>query len=139
VPRGRGSRAAGPGEATPQGRGRPRRRVTRGPRQGAPRGAPRAREAAPPGCARGGSGDACREGEGGGDREREERGAHLGIQNSAVTITGAPRARGGRERWKRGSCCARKLNEGKGERRGARAWGRQGHQGRTGPDRAGLG
>jgi hypothetical protein len=47
------------------------------------------------------------------ERDKEERGAHLGIQKPVITFTGSPRARGGRERWKkgRGSCCAGKSNE----------------------------
>jgi hypothetical protein len=59
------------------------------------------------------------------ERERErERGreggrgrAHLGDPNPAITVTGSPRERGGRERWKRGrgSCCSGKTNERKGE------------------------
>jgi hypothetical protein len=49
--------------------------------------------------------------EGKGEREREKGETHLGIQNPAITVTGSPRARGGRERWKggRGSCCAEKI------------------------------
>jgi hypothetical protein len=78
-------------------------------------------------------GVARREGEGEGDERGE--GAHLGIQNPAITITESPRARGGRERWKRwrGSCYAGKSNERKGERGGGRAWGE------GGAHRAGLG
>jgi hypothetical protein len=54
-----------------------------------------------------------------------ERGAHLGIQKPAITVTGSPRARGGRERWKkgrgRGTYCAGKSNEREIER--GRTWG----------------
>jgi hypothetical protein len=70
-------------------------------------------------------------------REREGRGrAHLGIQNPAITVTGSPRARGGRERWKRGrgSCCAGKI---KCEREGEGA--RGGTPGRAGLGQVGLG
>jgi hypothetical protein len=77
-------------------------------------------------------------------REREREGerwrAHLGDPNPAVIVTESPRDKGKRERWKRGSCCAGKLNEGKGEKRGARAWGGSGARGKpVGPDWAGLG
>jgi hypothetical protein len=73
-------------------------------------------------------------------REREREGerwrAHLGDPNPAVIVTESPRDKGKRERWKRGSCCAGKLNEGKGEKRG-RAHGeaaapRASQSGRTG-------
>jgi hypothetical protein len=68
-------------------------------------------------------------------------GAHLGVQNPAITITGSPRAK----RWKRGE------REGEGvaarenqmrERGGRGAWGvweARGAQGRAGARRAGLG
>jgi hypothetical protein len=61
-----------------------------------------------------------------------------GSKNPAITVTGSPRARGGRERWKRGrgSCCAGKSNEIKGER-GGRLGGGRGARGA--PGRAGLG
>jgi hypothetical protein len=91
---------------------------------------------------RGGGGknrDARREGKRGWrgrERDKEERGAHLGIQKPVITFTGSPRARGGRERWKkgRGSCCAGKSNE-----REIEMWrmGGDGHRGRAG--HAGLG
>jgi hypothetical protein len=71
-------------------------------------------------------------GKGGRERERERGGGELtlGIQNPAITVTGSPRARGGREvgerererRFLRGKNQMREI-----ERRGAHAWGRQGH------------
>jgi hypothetical protein len=69
--------------------------------------------------------------EGEGDSERGERGTQLGIQKPAITVTGSPRARKWRERWKkeRGSCCAGKSNEREIE----------GREGRAGPGRAGSG
>jgi hypothetical protein len=92
----------------------------------------------PPGHARGRGLVVRREGEGEGDERGE--GAHLGIQNPAITVTKSPRARGGRERWKRGrgSCCMGKSNERKGERGGARMGGGGGAQGGA-PGRARLG
>jgi hypothetical protein len=79
-----------------------------------------------------------KEGEKGREREREGRGAHLGIQKPAITVIRSPRARGGRERWKngRGSYCAGKSNEREIER--GRAW-CFGSQGRAGARRAGPG
>jgi hypothetical protein len=74
-------------------------------------------QVAPPSGGGGGKNrDARREGKRGWrgrERDKEERGAHLGIQKPVITFTGSPRARGGRERWKkgRGSCCAGKSNE----------------------------
>jgi hypothetical protein len=75
-------------------------------------------------------------------REREREGAHLGFQNPAITVTESPRARGGRERWKRGrgSCCAGKSNERKGEREGGTCMGgERGAPGRAGQGWAGSG
>jgi hypothetical protein len=77
-------------------------------------------------------------------REREGRGrAHLGIQNPAITVTGSPRARGGRERWKRGrgSCCAGKfkcVREGEGARMGG-GLGARAARGHAGLGRVGSG
>jgi hypothetical protein len=91
----------------PSGRARGRRRACAGEGRG------RAQEAT---GAR--AGREKRRGTGG---RGKRRGAHLGIQNPAITVTESPRAQGGRERWKRGrgSCCAGKSNERKGERGGS--------------------
>jgi hypothetical protein len=65
--------------------------------------------------------------------------AHLRGPNSAITVTGAPRAQGRRERGGRErELCTRKLNEGKRERGRGRAQGEVGRQGR-GQGRARLG
>jgi hypothetical protein len=75
---------------------------------------------------------------------KRERGAHLGIQKLAITVTGSPRARGGRERWKkgrgRGTYCAGKSNEREIER-GAHmgGLGATATRRRAGPGRAELG
>jgi hypothetical protein len=83
-------------------------------REAAPRGTggpgSRAEEGRADGCRGGDEGSRRQAACTGGGREREGE-AHLGIQNPAITVTGSPRARGGRERWKRGrgSCCAGKI------------------------------
>jgi hypothetical protein len=111
----------------------PRRGRAQGPRQGAaeePRcggtgTAPRGRQDARGEGGRGAQGR--RKGRERGKREREGE-LTSGIRNLAITITESPRARGGRERWMRGSCCAGKSNERK-EERGGRTWGEGGAPG----------
>jgi hypothetical protein len=63
------------------------------------------------------------------ERGRGRESSPWGSKNLAITVTASPRARDGRERWKRGrgSCCAGKSNERKGER--GRAWGKGGAPG----------
>jgi hypothetical protein len=82
------------------------------------------------------------------EREGEGRGRELtlGIQNPVITVTGSPRARGGREvgereremRLLRGKNQIREI-----EKRGAHTWGRRwgarGVRARAGPSRAGPG
>jgi hypothetical protein len=73
-------------------------------------------------------------------RERGRGELTLGIQNPAITVTGSPRARGGRERWKkeRGGYYAGKSNEREVER--GRAWGGGARRpGRARSGRVGLG
>jgi hypothetical protein len=119
----------GPGAAR-RGLGRPRRRGRGAMPPGAGEAVPRGRATRT--RARGGESWDARGGKRKGrQREREgERGegeAHLGIRNPTITVTGSPRARGGRERWKRGrgSCCVGQSNER--ERGGAHGgFGRQG-------------
>jgi hypothetical protein len=85
----------------------------RRPRRGASGGLGGASGAPPPGAEQGGGGRGQGHAEGSrgrrvGERERgRDRGrAHLGDPNLAITVTKSPQAQGGRERWKRGICCA---------------------------------
>jgi hypothetical protein len=80
--------------------------------------------------------------------EKEGRGGRgeltLGIQNPVITVTGSPRAQGGRERWKkgRGSYCVGKSNEREiGRRAHGSVWapGAQGRAGWVGLGRVRLG
>jgi hypothetical protein len=107
---------------------------------GGAKAAPLGAEAAPSGAGaaqgrKGGTQGGKREGR---ERKREREGergrAHLGDPNPAITVTESPSAQGGRERerWKRGSCCTGKLNEGKGRER-------EGEAGASEARRAGLG
>jgi hypothetical protein len=93
---GGGGRARGPEAA---GEARPPPSTCRGPSEGEP-----APGALGGGARAGKKGHAGRKE--GREREREREGgrAHLGDPNTAITITGAPRAQGRRERWKRLSC-----------------------------------
>jgi hypothetical protein len=79
-----------------------------------------------------------REGEGKGERKEEGGGKsspRVQIRRSPSPKPRVPRGRE-RERWRRGGCCAGKLNERKGEKGGGRTWGGVGARGawaRAGP------
>jgi hypothetical protein len=122
--RGRARAPPGGGRGRAKGRaGAPPERLDRAALRGRA-GAPRGLRAEAQGQGRHAHGD--REGEGG--REERGGGAHLGIQQSVITVHQiTPRAR----RWERGrgNCCAGNEN---GIERGRGAWGEVGAGGRVG-------